>query len=194
MLAAYLPAVTTDALARLNICTLQDLQDFKGKTPVPTMPVTLSCIKWHVWNQTAFPFCSTLDHSWAGKVCHIQNSRGGMVRCTIRQLFINSHSVLLEVLYTGKSSKKRTVDPFEILMNHFLWCSMEFVSDDDSDGSIHNRSEYDAAPSLLGRWCITATDDVLGIGGVRGLYLKRLITRVNCMYQRIEASLHRNIL
>jgi hypothetical protein len=193
MLSKYLPLDTSKAFAQKNVITVQQLACYKGESPVDTMPVTLSFIKHYVTSQSFSPICTTSEHSWFNKICHVQNSQGKMVRGIIGNLLINFYDISFEVTYYRQSSKKRQALPLELLMNHYLWCDVEFLSDDDCD-SDENQSVYDAAPSLFGRFQVMVTPEILQLGDIHGLRLQKLISKVNAMYTRLENRLESNLI
>lgn len=193
MLTQYLPSQTAHAFAQMGILTIDELRAYDGPPPIRVMPVTLSCIKRHVLNQTFSPLCTTSQHSWYGKVCHVQNSRGGMVRGIIRDLLINSHDIAFDVVYHRYTSKKRQAEPMELLMNHLLWTNIDFVSDNDCEDD-ENKEDYDEEPTLFGQFYVTATEQVIQLGKIHGLRLQRMISKVNSMYNRIEDLLQRNLI
>ena len=187
----YLPHAAVEQLREAGVHTVADLLRLEGPCPVRSMGVTLSGIKCLVMAQCPAPILSTTEHSWYGRIGHMETSGQKIVRVRIGALRIFNSDVNLEVTYLGNAAKRRSIQSIELLANHLLWVSSEIVSDEET---LPDDTQTALQPSMFIPLTVDENSELRLLDGGHLARLNLCLSRTNGLLTRIDAVVRRNIL
>lgn len=90
------------------------------------------------------------QHSWYGRVVHVQTSNGSILRGQCRELTCHAGHVSVKVSFRqNKMNKKKHVSPIALVALHILWLSRDIVSDDEDSAENDTTDDTDTLTSVL---------------------------------------------